>query len=714
MLLAAARGDEPPPLGDAGAGGWERLARAAGTHGVQGWLARSLRGRPGVPPAFQIPLQATALKIAASHRKLLGQAEKVLGLLEPESTVVLKGPALVERHYGDATLRSYGDLDVLVRPRDFVSSLAALEAAGYVLSDRNWDFLVQDLRGQVHLMSPTGADTVELHWHLVNASRQRRMLRMGPEEGWDAVEPARLGDAQGLVLVRDAEVAHLALHAAMHGCNRLVWLLDIAAVARGDVDWDRVEARLRRWRFGTGGGFVLSLAARWVGAAVPPEVLRSLVKGRVTRAAYERVVRSWDLGNDTSEARELFFVSAADGLATRAALAGDAIVPARGQQPGGRAGIAYRATAGAYRRVRAKLTGDDRPEALAEYVPTGDHDEGRRRFSEAVTGVATRRVLLVSPSSSIGMSHYTHALASAIGGAAQTELVDAADGARPARVVTRWWGGRGRDTTRVLVTSPHWSMPLLLAVTGWSGGFVWHDPILDAASPAMKPLHELYYKLLTKKLGTVVLHGSVFRHHVDELGLPAREVLVVPHGFVPDQLVPDTPYDPAGPLVFAGRLHPYKGLGVLLRALDLLGDAAPPVVAGGDGITRELIPGSLASVEVRPGELPDDELRELIGSCSALLLPYERANQSGVLAHAFRSGRPVIASRVGSFAEYVHDGVNGLLVPPGDPAALAAAMTKLRDDPDLARRLAAGALKTWEEELSPPRWGREIVDALFR
>ena len=139
-----------------------------------------------------------------------------------------------------------------------------------------------------------------------------------------------------------------------------------------------------------------------------------------------------------------------------------------------------------------------------------------------------------------------------------------------------------------------------------------------------------------------------------------------------------------------------------------------PVVIGGDGIRRELIPRRLRGVDVRPGELPDDELRDLIGACSAVLLPYERANQSGVLATAFRSGRPVIASRVGSFAEYVRDGENGLLVPPGDPVALADAITRLRSDPELARRLAAGAAKTWEEELSPARWGRAVVDALFR
>jgi len=52
------------------------------------------------------------------------------------------------------------------------------------------------------------------------------------------------------------------------------------------------------------------------------------------------------------------------------------------------------------------------------------------------------------------------------------------------------------------------------------------------------------------------------------------------------------------------------------------------------------------------------------------------------------AGRPLVASAVQGLAEIVVDGENGLLVPPDDPAALATAIGRLLDDPDLARRLA--------------------------
>jgi glycosyltransferase involved in cell wall biosynthesis len=71
------------------------------------------------------------------------------------------------------------------------------------------------------------------------------------------------------------------------------------------------------------------------------------------------------------------------------------------------------------------------------------------------------------------------------------------------------------------------------------------------------------------------------------------------------------------------------------------------------------------------------------------VLPYLSAYQSGVAHLAFTFGRPVVATDVGDLGAVVADGETGLLVPPGDPAVLAAAIGRLLDDPDLATRMGA-------------------------
>lgn len=67
---------------------------------------------------------------------------------------------------------------------------------------------------------------------------------------------------------------------------------------------------------------------------------------------------------------------------------------------------------------------------------------------------------------------------------------------------------------------------------------------------------------------------------------------------------------------------------------------------------------------------------------------------SVAIQEAFGSGRIVIAPRVGGIPEMVHDGVNGLLVEPGDEAAIASAIDRVRRSPELAARLRASALET--------------------
>lgn len=79
---------------------------------------------------------------------------------------------------------------------------------------------------------------------------------MDPDELWEAAAPGLLDGVPCLMLPPEEEIAHLALHAAMHGCNRLIWLLDIAVISGAtEIDWDRATA-------GSGAG-TLAREAGW-------------------------------------------------------------------------------------------------------------------------------------------------------------------------------------------------------------------------------------------------------------------------------------------------------------------------------------------------------------------------------------------------------------------------------------------------------------------
>ncbi|MGP3932254.1 glycosyltransferase family 4 protein [Nonomuraea sp. KM88] len=126
-------------------------------------------------------------------------------------------------------------------------------------------------------------------------------------------------------------------------------------------------------------------------------------------------------------------------------------------------------------------------------------------------------------------------------------------------------------------------------------------------------------------------------------------------------------------LLFFGIVRPYKGLDLLLRALP---DGVALTVAGefwgGLDETRALIAelGLGDRVELRPGYVAAEDVPALFAAADALVLPYRTATASQNVWLGHEHGVPVIATRVGALADHVTDGVDGLLVEPGDAGAL--------------------------------------------
>jgi glycosyltransferase involved in cell wall biosynthesis len=150
-------------------------------------------------------------------------------------------------------------------------------------------------------------------------------------------------------------------------------------------------------------------------------------------------------------------------------------------------------------------------------------------------------------------------------------------------------------------------------------------------------------------------------------------------------------HDFAGPtLVAAGRLVPQKALGVALEALRECEGVA--LVLAGDGPEREGLEKLARGLSVRfLGAQPRETVFELLAAADAVLLSSTWENFPHAVVEGLAVGTPVIATAGGGVTEIVQDGVNGLLVPPQDPAALAAAIRRFFGDEALQGRLRARA-----------------------
>jgi glycosyltransferase involved in cell wall biosynthesis len=147
-------------------------------------------------------------------------------------------------------------------------------------------------------------------------------------------------------------------------------------------------------------------------------------------------------------------------------------------------------------------------------------------------------------------------------------------------------------------------------------------------------------------------------------------------------------------LVFAGRLTAQKSLPVLLEALARVDDVSLVIAGAGDeraAVAREVARLGLGRRVRLLGALPRDSVIDLFGAADATVLSSSWENFPHTVVESLAVGTPVVSTAAGGVGEVVVDGCNGLLVPVGDVAALAAAVRRYFDDEQLRSSLRDNA-----------------------
>ena len=198
----------------------------------------------------------------------------------------------------------------------------------------------------------------------------------------------------------------------------------------------------------------------------------------------------------------------------------------------------------------------------------------------------------------------------------------------------------------------------------------------------------------------IIVHSKFSYDRFFDLVHPETNRLIkfIPFGlFESSKLVEvsNSKFDKYKPYVlFYGLIRPYKGLEILKQAVDLLHDEFNSIrfiVAGYgfDPVLQEMEKSSRFIVINKM--LSNVEIVDLNVNARFVVCPYTSASQSGIITTSFFYGKPIIASRVGAFDEFITDGINGLLVAPNDARELADSIARLINDPSLYSILCTGA-----------------------
>ena len=198
----------------------------------------------------------------------------------------------------------------------------------------------------------------------------------------------------------------------------------------------------------------------------------------------------------------------------------------------------------------------------------------------------------------------------------------------------------------------------------------------------------------------VVCPSAYLRDMAVSWGVPADRAMVVPNpapdlSELPTRAGARAALGADGRLLaFAGRLGRQKALDVGLAAVAKVDGVS--LLLAGDGPERGELEARAADLGLEGrarflGPLPRRRVLELFRAADATLLSSSWENFPHTVVESLAVGTPVIATSVGGVPEVVTDGANGLLVPPGDPEALAAAIRRFFAEPALRERLSQAA-----------------------
>ena len=274
---------------------WERLLETAEVHRILGILTSRLKeaGFSGVPPEAREKLQA---RMRAQHLFTLSMTAELFRILDKFAragieALLVKGPLVSLLAYGDPSVRSYVDLDLVVRHEAVLSAWRVISSSGFEADVPEQAILAGKIPGEYLFSRPGTPQMVELH--------TERTFRYYPR-------PMPIGDLfarQRRVFLEGREVPALSLedefvlnciHGAKHFWERLMWPADIAAITmrHPEISWERVRQAARDVRAERMVRVALLLSEHLLGGAVP-EAMAADARSDRTAMEMVRQIEGW-------------------------------------------------------------------------------------------------------------------------------------------------------------------------------------------------------------------------------------------------------------------------------------------------------------------------------------------------------------------------------------------------------------------------------------
>ncbi len=242
-------------------------------------------------------------------------------------------------------------------------------------------------------------------------------------------------------------------------------------------------------------------------------------------------------------------------------------------------------------------------------------------------------------------------------------------------------------------------------------------------APYLSPMQKRVQRWACQFADCILVNALAVKDWLIGEGYDASKIVVIPNGVdlsrFEDAQMSASPFQamgigPGTPVVLVvSRLNPLKGLESFLEAAALVAPAFPSarfVIVGDANPNERAYWSVLTSLTEKLGMAERvtfaglrQDVPQLLAAATVSVMPSLNEALSNVLLESMAAGAPLVATRVGGTPEAIEDGVSGLLVPPGDPRAMASAICRLLEDPVRAGKLGQAARRLINERYSMER-----------
>jgi len=262
---------------------WKALVRAGEHHGMMPHLYYNLRrAAPEAVPASVMEELQRRFHVNARHSlHLTRELLRLLDLFEDSGieAIPFKGPSLAAQIFGDISLRTFGDLDIIVLRQSVLQAKAVLQKDGYLPEVRltpAQERLFLNAECEYNFNHPGRGARVEVHWRMAPSCYAIPEDEQGM---WSRKKSLRLEEKTVSALCSEDLLVALCIHGARHnwGWNQLKLICDLAALLEShDIDWEWIRGYSTEKRIERIVLLGLKLAGDVLGAPLPPDVARRI------------------------------------------------------------------------------------------------------------------------------------------------------------------------------------------------------------------------------------------------------------------------------------------------------------------------------------------------------------------------------------------------------------------------------------------------------